>query len=170
MAEALATFAAASNPNRHIMDTSLIPVDFTPSIKRAGSLRIEFRVEDQNSYIGLRNVHTLHSGGKKTIGGRRSDFLVFLVSVPQRVADVFFDGEDLTIVPIKRDYFPDYSGPIRDCLHNKVRMVTRHGKTLTLSFKLYVPPADRLNRLLHCIDAPGLLSLEELAVFNKKME
>lgn len=162
-ADALAAFAAAASPVRKPAVAASGPVSFTPTVKRTASLRVEFRVEDQNPHVGLRNIRTLHSGGKKTIGGKRSDFLVFLVPVPSKVAEVYFDGEDLTIVPLKPEFFPDYAGPIPNCLNRPVKMVSRHGKTLLLSFELYVPPADRLNRLLHCVDAPGFAALGEAA-------
>lgn len=161
-ADTLAAFAAAASPLRkHVAASG--PMPFTPTVKRTASLRVEFRVEDQNPHVGLRNIRTLHSGGKKTIGGKRSDFLVFLVPVPSKVAEVYFDGEDLTIVPLKPEFFPDYAGPIPNCLNRQVKMVSRHGKTLLLSFELYVPPADRLNRFLHCVDAPGFAALGEAA-------
>lgn len=156
-ADTLAAYAAAVSPNRRVpAAASGRPPAFTPVVKRTGSLRVEFRVEDQNPNIGLRNVRTLQSGGKKSIGGKRSDFLVFLVPVPARVAEVYFDGEDLTIVPLRPEFFPDYSGPIADCLGKPVRIVNRFGTVLTMTFDRYVPPADRLNRILRCLDAPGL--------------
>ncbi|NLJ45775.1 MAG: hypothetical protein GX430_04365, partial [Treponema sp.] len=156
-ADVLAAFAAATSPNRPVLSVSPVRTsDFVPVVKRTGSLRVEFRVEDQNPNIGLRNVRTLQSGGKKSIGGRRSDFLVFLVPVPPRVAEVFFDGEDLTIIPLKPEFFPEYSGPIQGCLGKPVRMVNRFSKVLTLTFNRYVPPADRLNKILRCLETPGL--------------
>lgn len=156
-ADTLAAFAAATSPNRRVpAEASGRPAEYTPVVKRTGSLRVEFRVEDQNPNIGLRNVRTLQSGGKKSIGGKRSDFLVFLVPVPARVAEVYFDGENLTVVPLRPEFFPDYSGPIADCLGKSVRMVNRFGKVLNMTFERYVPPADRLNRILRCLDAPGL--------------
>ena len=156
-AEALANFAAATSTHRSMNAAESRPMEYKPLIKQTGSLRVEFRVEDQTPYIGLRNIRTLHSGGKKSIGGKRSDFLVFLVPVPARVAEVYYDGEDLTLVPLRPEFFPDYKGPISGCLSRKVQMVSRHGKVLTISFSRYIPPVDRLNRLLHCVDAPGLL-------------
>ncbi len=159
-ADALAAYAAASSPNRPAPAASTgRPAEFTPVVKRTGSLRVEFRVEDQNPNIGLRNVRTLQSGGKKTIGGKRSDFLVFLVPVPPRAAEVYFDGEDLTVVPLRPELFPDYSGPIPGCLGTPIRMVNRFGKVLTLTFDRYVPPADRLNKILRCLESPGIPAL-----------
>jgi hypothetical protein len=158
-ADTLAAFAAASSPNRPAPASPGGPAEFTPAVKRTGSLRLEFRVEDQNPNIGLRNVRTLQSGGKKSIGGKRSDFLVFLVPVPPRIAEVYFDGEDLTVVPLRPEFFPDYTGPIVDCLGKPVRMVNRFGKVLTLTFDRYVPPADRLNKILRCLETPGLPAL-----------
>ena len=156
-ADALAAFAAATSPNRTPPSSAHArPFEFTPVVKRTGSLRVEFRVEDQNPNIGLRNVRTLQSGGKKTIGGGRSDFLIFLVPVPPRIGEVYFDGDDLTIVPLRPEFFPDYTSPIQGCLGKPVRIVNRFGKVLTLTFNRYVPPAYRLNKILRCLESPGL--------------
>jgi hypothetical protein len=35
-------------------------------------------------------------------------------------------------------------------------MISKSGYPLTLRFALYEKPADRINKLLHCIETPGL--------------
>lgn len=129
---------------------------FTPRIVTPGAQRFVMYVEGQNANIGKRNIHVIHAGGKKTVGGGSSDFLVFLLPVPRHIADVHFDGDGLTLVPLLPAYFPDATGPIERCDEASVRIVTDSGKELSLRFERYVPPVEALNKILHCIDMPGL--------------
>jgi len=123
-------------------------------------IRIELHVADQNTHIGLRNVHQLGTGASKSVGGGRSDFFVFLVPVPQRAADLHFDGERLIFVPLIPELFPTLDGPVEDCLGKEIAMVSRRGYPLSLRFERYQPPADKINRLLHCIEIPGIFTFD----------
>jgi hypothetical protein len=130
---------------------------YSVKVQGPGSVDIELRVEDQNPHIGLRNVHRIHSGASKTLGGGRSDFLVFLVPLPRRLAELHFDGLDLTLVPLRPEFFPGAVGPISACLGKEIEMASARGYRLRLRFLRYEPPALRINRLLHCIETPGIL-------------
>ncbi|MDA8427223.1 MAG: hypothetical protein M0Z80_13935, partial [Treponema sp.] len=134
---------------------------FTPRVVKTGSISIELRVEGQNSHIGNRNVHDLHAGSSRTVGGGRSDFLVFLVTVPGRIAELHFDGEKLTLVPRRPEFFPDGASPLEDCLGKEIRIQGKRGYPLLLRFLPFERPADKMNRLLHCIETPGLFSSPE---------
>jgi hypothetical protein len=127
---------------------------------KAGTIRLEMRVRNQNPNIGLRNIKVMHAGRHRSIGGGGSDFRIFLLPVPRRIADVHFDGQDITLVPIKTEFFPEYTGPIEACLGKSIYLVTRKGRELVLRFGRYIPPVERINRLLHCIDTPGIVEKE----------
>jgi hypothetical protein len=129
---------------------------YTPAVTKPGTLRVELRVRNQNPFIGSRNIKTLHSGGHKTIGGKSSDFLVFLLPVPKRIADIHYDGQNITIVPVRPAYFPDYQGPIAASMGEEIRIVNDRGNELFLCFERYVSPLEKLNKLLHCIEVPGV--------------
>jgi len=129
---------------------------FSPRVVKPGSAQIELIVEDQNPHIGSRNVHTISAGGSKSVGGGASDFLVFLVSVPRKVAELHYDGEKLSFVPLRAELFPELSGPVEDCMGKAIPMISRAGYPLKLRFEAYEKPADKINRLLHCIETPGL--------------
>jgi hypothetical protein len=131
-------------------------IAYESRIVKPGEVRVELRVEEQNPHIGRRNVHSLRSGSSKSIGGGSSDFLVFLVRVPRRVADLHFDGEKLTFAPRRPEFFPEVSGPLENCLGVDIPMVSSSGYPLILRFEPYEEPAKTINRLLHCIDVPGL--------------
>jgi hypothetical protein len=129
---------------------------FVPRVVKPGSIQIEFLVAEQNPHIGLRNVRSLTAGSSRSIGGGANDFLIFLVSVPRKSAEIHFDGEKLTFVPLRPELFPELSGPVEDCLGKDIPMISRSGYPLTLRFTAYEKPVDKINRLLHCIETPGL--------------
>lgn len=129
---------------------------YAPRVVKPGTLRVELRVSEQNPHIGLRNVGSLTAGSSKSVGGGASDFLVFLVSVPRRAAEIHFDGEKLAFVPLRPELFPALEGPVEDCLDRDIPMISRAGYPLSLRFSVYERPADKLNKLLHCIDTTGL--------------
>jgi hypothetical protein len=131
-------------------------VAYAPRVVKPGSVQVELRVAEQNPHVGSRNVHGISAGGSKSVGGGASDFLVFLVSVPRRSAELHFDGEKLCFVPLRPELFPELKGPVEDCLDKEIPMISRSGYPLTLRFSLYEKPADKVNRLLHCIETPGL--------------
>ncbi|HRY55165.1 MAG TPA: VWA domain-containing protein [Spirochaetia bacterium] len=133
------------------------PATEAPPVRRPGTIRVEMRVEDQNANIGMRNVHTIHAGASKSVGGGRSDFLVFLVPAARRAAELHFDGERLTFLPLKPELFPGVEGSVEDCLGQEILMLGKNGYPLVLRFSVYERPADKINRLLHCIETPGLV-------------
>jgi hypothetical protein len=124
--------------------------------KKQGSIRIEFRVTEQNSHIGHRNIHEIKAGSSRQIGGGRSDFLVFLVPMPRNIAELHFDGVECVFVPKSPELFPDLAGPVRDCLGKDIPFQSPRGYPLHLHFSLWEPPLESINRLLHCIEVPGL--------------
>ncbi|HUW41567.1 MAG TPA: vWA domain-containing protein [Rectinemataceae bacterium] len=142
-------------------EDSAVP-SFAPRVVKTGSISVELRVEGQNPHIGTRNVHKLHAGSFKTVGGGRSDFLVFLMTVPGKVAELHFDGERLTLVPRRPEFFPDGASPIEDCLGKEIRMQGKRGYPLILRFLPFERSADKMNRLLHCIETPGLFTTPEV--------
>jgi hypothetical protein len=113
-------------------------------------------VEDQNTAIGKRNIHNLKSGYNLTVGGGRSDFLIFLVSIPQAIGEIHRDGSRLTFTPRKPKYFPDLgSKELTDCLDKPIRIVSDKNYELRIKFEQYEDPLEKLNRLLNSLKVPG---------------
>ncbi|HOX91352.1 MAG TPA: vWA domain-containing protein [Spirochaetales bacterium] len=129
---------------------------YTGGLKRPGAARFELTVSGQNANIGTRNIKAMHAGGKRSIGGGKSDFSVFLLPVPRRIADVYYDGENVTVVPLRRAYFPYAEGPLENCLDTDLPIMLPGGKTLCMRIQRYRPPVEQINKLLHCIDSPGV--------------
>lgn len=113
-------------------------------------------VKDQNTNIGKRNVHLMKAGATLSLGGGHSDFLVFLVPLPHRIADLFFDGEKCSLVVRKSAYFPDLNGGmLEDCVGKEITVVSDKGYVLTIRIDTFEDPLVKLNKFLHSIDVPG---------------
>jgi hypothetical protein len=92
-------------------------------------------VEDQNTYIGRRNTHAIKPGCTYTVGGKNSDFLIFVVQVPQSLAKIRMDGETVTFTPLLPRYFPDLgSGELKDCVGKTIRTISDKNYQLRIRF------------------------------------
>ncbi len=137
---------------------SLIPVTGQRTLRKAEArIMLSLWVRDQNRNIGKRNVHLMKAGTTLSLGGGRSDFLIFLVSVPHRIADVHFDGETCALIPRRAGYFPDNgTDAIEDCLEKTIRIVSQKGFELYIRLEKFEDPLLKLNSFLHSIDAVGI--------------
>lgn len=126
-------------------------ITYRAELKKPGVRRFELVVEGQNPNIGKRNIKTMRAASSLTLGGRASDFLVFLLPVPNRIADIYYDGENLTLVPVKRSYFPWADAPVKDCLDKDMAIMLPDGKKLVFRISPYIPKVEKLNNLLRCI-------------------
>jgi Sec-independent protein translocase protein TatA len=128
------------------------PIVINPS----GPLLLNLYVEDQSIAIGKRNIHSLKSGYSLTVGGGKSDFLIFLVPIPANIGELRRSGTQLTFIPRRPKYFPDLgSSELRDCLNKSIRIISDKGYELRLRFEMYEDPLVALNRMLMSIKVPG---------------
>jgi len=113
-------------------------------------------VADQNTAIGKRNIHSLKPGYSLTIGGGKSDFLIFLVPVPPNIAEVRHDGRDCALIPRKPQYFPDIgSQTIPHCIGKTFRVISDKKYELHIRLEKYEDPLHALNKMLRSIKVPG---------------
>ncbi|MDR1238898.1 MAG: VWA domain-containing protein [Treponema sp.] len=154
---ALADYAANQQRNRtgpythHYRPPQNVPVD-----TYEGPLMLNLFVEDQNTFIGKRNIHAVKPGFSFTVGGGKSDFLIFLVSIPPHIGDVRCEGNRCTFIPRKSQYFPDIgSQPVPDCIGKTIRIISDKKYELHFRFERYEDPLKALNRLLHSVQVPG---------------
>lgn len=109
---------------------------------------IEMRVGLQNHRIGFRNVHRISPGAARSVGGRFSSYLVFLVPVPSSIAEIRnVDGRYVFTV-LKTELFPSLSGPVEDCLGKEIPFVSPRGMEMSLHFRQWVSPLDEINSLM----------------------
>jgi hypothetical protein len=112
-------------------------------------------VEDQNTAIGRRNIHIVKPGYTFTLGGGRSDFLIFLVPIPPRIAEIRSDGRQCTFIPKKPQFFPDIgSQSIPNCIGKTIRVISEKNYELRIRLERYEDPLAALNRLLNSVSLP----------------
>jgi hypothetical protein len=113
-------------------------------------------VEDQNTLIGKRNIHLVKPGYTFTLGGGKSDFLIFLVPIPPHIGEVRCEGSSCTFIPRQPKYFPDIgSQPVPDCIGKIIRVVSDKHYELHFRLERYEDPLKALNRLLSSVKVPG---------------
>ena len=163
-AELMGTYAAArqvetAQPLEHPpKPLKPMPKDmvYEEPLESDGPLMLNLFVEDQNTAIGRRNIHAVKSGYTFSVGGGKSDFLIFLVPVPPRIADVYFDGRNCTFTPRKPQYFPDIGAqPVSNCIGKNIRVISDKNYELHVRIERYQDPLKALNRMLNSILIPG---------------
>jgi hypothetical protein len=128
----------------------------SPVINPSGPLFLNLFVEDQNTAIGKRNIHSLKSGYGLTVGGGKSDFLIFLVPVPPNIGEIRRNGSQCTFIPHKPKYFPDLgSNELRDCINKTIHIVSDKNYQRRFRFEMYEDPLEALNKRLHSVKVPG---------------
>ena len=155
----LAKYAAVQNrqrstpyDDRPVKTESVKPAVINPS----GPLLLNLFVEDQNTAIGKRNIHSLKSGYSLSVGGGKSDFLIFLVQVPANIGEIRRDGSQCSFIPKKPKYFPDLgSNELRDCINKTIRVISDKNYELRFRFEMYEDPLVALNRVLMSVSVPG---------------
>ena len=121
-----------------------------------GQLMLNLFVEDQNTAIGRRNIHAMKGGYTFSVGGGKSDFLIFLVPIPPHIADVQINGNNCTFIPRKPQYFPDIGSQIvSNCIGKNIRVISDKHYELHIRMERYEDPLKALNKMLHSIQAPG---------------
>ena len=109
---------------------------------------IEMRVGLQNHRVGFRNVHRISPGAARTIGGRFSSYLVFLVQVPSSIAEIRNVDGRYVFTALKPELFPSLTGPVEDCLEKEIPFMSPRGMELALHFRQWVSPLDEINSLM----------------------
>jgi hypothetical protein len=129
---------------------------YDENIGDGGPVLLNLFVADQNTAIGKRNIHAVKSGYSYTIGGGKSDFLIFLVPVPPHIAEVRLDGRNCAFIPVKPQYFPDIgSHSIPNCIGKTFRVISDKKYELHIRLERYEDPLAALNKLLRSIKVPG---------------
>ena len=152
----LAKYAAMQNRQRTTPYSDRLSSGKSVLINPTGPLILNLFVEEQSVAIGKRNIHSLKSGYSLSVGGKNSDFLIFLVPMPSNLGELRRNGSQLSFIPRKYKYFPDLgSNELRDCLNKTIRVISDKGYELRFRFEMYEDPLVALNRILHSIKVPG---------------
>ena len=130
-------------------------------IREGEDLMLNLFVEDQNTSIGRRNIHLVKKGNKFSIGGGKSDFLIFLFPFPRRIAELRYDRKTCTLIPIKTKYFPDIgSNEVPDCIGKNIRIISDRNFELYFIIERYKDPQIALNELLRSVSVPGEIKVK----------
>ncbi|MDR1374746.1 MAG: VWA domain-containing protein [Treponema sp.] len=149
---ALASYAATQRPRTG----PYAHRDKPQNVEYGGPLMLNLFVEDQSTLIGKRNIHAVKSGYTFTVGGGKSDFLIFLVPMPPHIGEVRCDGNRCTFIPRNAQYFPDTgSQQVPDCIGKTIRVISDKNYELHFRMERYEDPLKALNRLLHSVQVPG---------------
>jgi len=116
---------------------------------------IEMLVSLQSSRIGFRNIRGIEPGRSRSVGGGWSAFLVFLVPLPRRIAEISFDGVSYTFRVIRRKLFPGVPEALPDCLGADIPLVSDKGFPIIIRFVRYVSPLERIHLLLRAVHTQG---------------
>ncbi|MGA2640079.1 MAG: vWA domain-containing protein [Spirochaetia bacterium] len=127
-----------------------------PSIQQASlPPLIEMRVEQQNHRVGFRNVHRIAAGAARSVGGRFSSFLIFLVPTPSSIAEIRNVNGRYVFTPLRGELFPGMGAPVEDCLGREIPFVSPKGRELFLHFREWVSPLEEINRIMRSARSSG---------------
>ncbi len=132
-----------------------VPVE-TVNLREKESVNIEMSVAGQNPFSGHRNIETFRAGMKKEIGGKSSPYSIFIIHIQERIGEISFDGEKFSLSVLKPEYFPGSPERIEDCLNRDITVYDASGRHSSLYFRIWESPVERINRIMHLTDAPGL--------------
>ena len=119
-------------------------------------LAVEMHVTGQNPYQGTRNISVIREGETKLVGGRSCPYTVFIISIHKPIAEIHYDGSRYTLKPLIAEAFPDLSGELKDCLDRYITIRDEAGRRTQIRFSRWVSPLERINKIMHLVDKPGL--------------
>jgi len=155
----LASYAAVQSRRTTPYEDRVVKYDKDkqPIINASGPLLLNLVVDDQNTEIGRRNIHSLKSGYNLSVGGGNADdFLIFLVPMPAHIGEIRRNGGSLTFVPQKAKYFPEIgSNEVRDCINKTIKIISDKKYEMRFRFEMYEDPLVSLNRMLMSVKVPG---------------
>ncbi len=124
---------------------------------KQGEIGVEMKADFQHNFLG-KNMHWFGESASFSIGGPgEADFQITTIPIEGVIANIRRTNDDFTLYPIQEDYFPELHGNyVENCLGRHLRVVSPEtGHETALVFKKWIPPLERINRLLHMTDTPG---------------
>ena len=109
------------------------------------------RVSLQNSHVGFRNVHRVLPGTARSVGGGTSSYLVFITRIPRGIAEIRNEGGSYTFIPLRSEFFPERSGPVKHCLGVEIPFTGPKGHRHTIVFREWVSALDEINALMRSV-------------------
>jgi hypothetical protein len=126
-----------------------------PKSGRGSATPVELKVSYKILHRKYTNIHWFSDGTKRTIGGAGCSYFIDLPSVTGSIAEISFEHGSFILTPTRPEFFPDLSGPVRDCLKKRIRLYPSIEEETVITFVEYVSPVDKINRIMHLTDRPG---------------
>lgn len=121
---------------------------------------IELYVFGQNPNIGMRNVHIIQKGRSRCVGGKNSDYLIFLIPLPKCVAALLNKNGDYELHIRKNSFFPNTEPVVHDCINKRIQLVSPTGREVYFVFRIYISKLERINRIMRLVETPGPVDLD----------
>ena len=91
----------------HRFKSSLYIKKYVKNVDVTKKNYLEMFVANQRRSIGMRNIHPLIPNKIFYLGGgRRDDFLIFLVPIPRRIASIRYNEKEIIFTILEPKYFP----------------------------------------------------------------
>jgi hypothetical protein len=104
-------------------------------------------------------MHAISAGWSLTIGGGDSDFLIFLVPIPQTIAKIRFDGNECVFIPQKKQFFPELNDRmLPDCAGKTIKIRSNRNYDLFIRIMRHEAPYKKLSALFQSIKLPAQFS------------
>ncbi len=123
----------------------------------ASTKPLEMLVSGQSRFAGRLNVLNVPEGTPVAVGGRNSGgFVILIAHFPAEIGRIEKRGEGYSFVITEDRYFPRLSGVLYNCLDKDIPVSTDKGEEVIIRFRTWISPLERINRILHLTDRPGL--------------
>ena len=132
---------------------------YSPSSYRVkpGDRPLEMRVQGQNRFAGARNILNVEDGETRKVGGRQSSgFTIFIAPFPVEIATLERKGNVYSLHITDGSFFPGASGTIYNCVNRDIVLQAENGQEIIIRFYPWISPLEKINRILHLTDSPGL--------------
>lgn len=143
-----------------VLDEGRVPAGVVGTIPKKYRNTVIMRVDGQNARLAP-NILKLIEGGNRTVGGKGSDFYIFLYPFPPNIARISRDEGCYTLTPLVEECFVGLDGSQANCLNRWFTITNQSGRELKIRFERWIPPLVRINRLMHSIERTGWVSLDE---------
>ena len=84
-------------------------------------------------------------------GGTTSAYLVFITRVPRAIGEIRSEGGSYTFIPLRSEFFPERSGPVKHCLGVEIPFTGPKGHRNTIVFREWKSARDEINALMRSV-------------------
>ncbi|NNM67026.1 MAG: VWA domain-containing protein [Spirochaetales bacterium] len=94
------------------------------------------------------NLFRFRPGDKKAVGGTKAHYKILLAPIREDIAEVFYDGENLSFRPLKSAYFPSITSVLSPCTGKDIQVLVDSEKIVYLRFFQHFSKTEEINKIL----------------------